>query len=559
VSLLCGGRLVGLRGVPSPAAASRSRVLAPRAMAATSQPLATQCAVEVMRAGGSAVDAAIAANAALGVMEPTGCGIGGDLFALGWDAAARRLWGLNGSGAAARALTLESLHGRLREAGMTRIPAVGAHCVTVPGTVDAWCELHARFGRLPLADVLAPAIRYGREGFPVSDVIAEYWRRNAAALVSQPGFRDVFMPGGEAPAAAATFRNPSLADLYQRIGQAGRAAFYSGEVAVAIERAVGAAGGALCAADLAAHRSDWVEPVGTRYRGVHVWQLPPNGQGLAVLQMLNVLERFDVASMGFGSPGYVHALVEAKKLAFEDRACFYADPRFVEVPLRRLLSKDYAAGRRALIRDDRALRPASSGDPAPYGGDTVCLSVGDAAGNLVSLIQSNYRGMGSGIVPAGLGFVLQNRGESFGLDPSLANVYAPGKRPFHTIIPGFVTRDGEPWLAFGVMGGAMQPQGQVQVLVNQVDFGLDVQQAGDAPRVRHEGSSEPDGRAAEGSGVVLLEPGFDAALADGLRARGHRVVTADDGDYGGYQAVQRLDGSYAGASESRKDGQAAGY
>ena len=537
---------------------TRSVVMAVRGMAATSHPLATQVAVDTLKRGGSAVDGAIAANAALGLMEPTGCGIGGDLFAIHWEAASGALTGLNASGRSPMALS------RARLADICpggRLPAHGPLSVSVPGAVDGWFELHGRFGCRPMADLLGPAIAYAEEGFPVTPVIADLWAADAAVLDRYSGFAEVFLPAGRAPRAGEVFRNPRLADTYRLLAEGGREAFYRGDAARGIHRYMAEAGGFLSYDDLAAHRSEWVEPVSTDYRGYQVWELPPNGQGIAVLQMLNLLEDDDLRTFGWGSPAYLHRLIEAKKLAFEDRARFYADPAFAEVPVAELISKPYARRRRRLMDPDRASRTLPHGEPGvTKGGDTVYLTVADERGNMVSLIQSNFRGMGSGMTPAGLGFVLQDRGESFSLNPAHANVYAPGKRPFHTIIPAFVTRGGEPYLSFGVMGADMQPQGQVQVLNNLIDFGMDIQTAGDAPRVRHDGSSDPTGGRMSGGGVVYLESGFPAEARQALAALGHRVETGGDG-FGGYQAILRdgANGVYFGASESRKDGHAAGY
>jgi len=537
--------------------ATRSVVMARQGIAATSQPLATQIAVDILKAGGTAVDAAIAANAALGLMEPTGSGVGGDLFALVWDGNQAQLHGLNGSGRSPQALTLAYF----KDQGIEAIPPFGPLSVSVPGAVDGWFALHGRFGRLPMKTLLAPAIRYADAGFPVSPVIAELWGRNAETLKGYPGFADVFMPGGKAPAAGEVFRNPALAHTYRRIAEMGRDGFYRGEVADTIERYMQDNGGFLAAKDLAEHQSEWVAPVATNYRGYDVWELPPNGQGIAALQMLNILEGYDLGALSLSDPNYLHLLVEAKKLAFEDRARFYADPAFADVPVAALISKAYAAERRALIDPRKAATAYGHGDPAVLGvGDTVYLTVADSDGTMVSLIQSNYIGMGSGMTPPGLGFVLQDRGELFSLDPQHPNVYAPGKRPFHTIIPAFVTRDGKPWLSFGVMGGAMQPQGHVQVLVNLIDFGMGLQQAGDAPRIYHGGSSEPTGGSMQDGGWVSLESGFGAAVRAALTDRGHRLKDAP-GVYGGYQAIMwnEQQGVYYGASESRKDGHAAGY
>jgi len=538
--------------------ATRSVVMARHGMVATSQPLATEAGVAALRRGGSAVDAAIAANAALGLTEPTSCGIGGDLFAIVWEASANRLHGLNASGRAPLSLTLERLLVK-----HTSIPVRGPLAVSVPGAVDGWCELHARFGRLPLRELLAPSIDYAREGFPVTEVIAAAWAAGADALRGYPGFADVFMPHGRAPAVGEPFVNLGLARAYELIASDGRAAFYEGDIAVALERTVRGSGGYLGRDDLRAHRSEWVEPVSTTYRGWRVFELPPNGQGIAVLQMLNILEGFDLGALAWGSAEHLHLLVEAKKLAFEDRAKFYADPAFASVPVERLVSKEYAAARRALLDPKRAAPAPTHGDAAAGAGDTVYLATADAAGNMVSLIQSNYMGFGSGVTVAPFGFGLQNRGSQFALDAHHANAYAPGKRPFHTIIPAFAARGSETLLAFGVMGAAMQPQGQVQVLSNMVDFGMGLQGAGDAPRVRHEGSTEPTGAPplAHG-GTVHLEAGFDAATVEGLRARGHRIEPmGEQAAFGGYQAIRRelSAGVYFGASESRKDGHAGGY
>ena len=538
---------------------TRSEVYAPQAMAATSHPLATQVALDVMKAGGSAVDAAIAANAALGLMEPTGNGIGGDLFAIVWDPRSQRLHGYDGSGRSPRALTLAEFQRR----GLEAIPPRGPLPVSVPGAVDGWFALHGRFGRLPMADVLAPTIRYAREGHPVHEVIAHYWERSVPVLSEWPGFAEQFTIDGRAPRIGETWRNPNLADTLEKIAAGGRDAFYQGEIARTIDAYFRAHDGFLRYEDLAAHAGNWVEPVSTNYRGFDVWELPPSGQGIAALQILNLLEPHDLASYGFGSPEHVHLFVEAKKLAFADRARWYADPAFHPAPVERLISKEYAAGRAPLMSMDRAARQVQPGTPAQLDeGDTIYLATADADGMMVSLIQSNYRGMGSGMAPPGLGFILQNRGEQFVLaDPEHPNAYAPGKRPFHTIIPAFVTKDGAPWLSYGVMGGAMQPQGHVQILVNMIDFGMNLQEAGDAPRIHHDGSAEPAGQNAPmaDGGRIELESGFSHETVRALMRKGHRVQFAD-GPYGGYQAIQvNPHGGWIGASESRKDGQAAGY
>ena len=537
--------------------ATRSEVIARNGMAATSQPLATQVALEVLRKGGTAVDAAIAANAMLGLVEPTGCGIGGDLFAIVWDSDSKSLHGLNASGRSPRSLTLETI----QEMGLEKIPSHGPLPVSVPGCVDGWFELHERFGRLPMEEVLAPAIHYSREGAPISELIAHYWRIGVRVLGEYPGFMETFAPDGEAPGVGDVFANPRLAETLEAIARGGRSAFYEGEIAARIEDYMAEHGGFLTAEDLAAHESEWIEPVSTSYRGHEVWELPPNGQGIAALQMLNLLEPYDIAGMGFGSADYVHVFVEAKKLAFEDRARFYADMDFAEVPVEELISREYAEERGRLIQMDRARRVVPPGDPAALeDGDTIYLSVADGDGNMVSLIQSNYRGMGSGMTPGDLGFILQDRGELFTLEEGHPNVYEPGKRPFHTIIPAFVTRDGEPFMSFGVMGGATQPQGHVQILVNVIDFGMNIQEAGDAPRILHQGSSQPTGERMTDGGRVSLETGYSWETVRELRKRGHQVGF-NVGSFGGYQGI-RWDperGVYFGASESRKDGHAAGY
>ncbi|MBX3404093.1 MAG: gamma-glutamyltransferase [Phycisphaeraceae bacterium] len=542
-----------------PPRATRSEVYATRGMAATSHPLATQIALDVLKVGGSAVDAAIAANAALGLMEPTGCGIGGDLFAIVWDPTTKRLHGYNGSGRAPARLTIDLVTSR----GLTEIPRSGPLPVTVPGTVDGWFALHAKFGKRPMRDNLAPAIAYAREGFPISPVIADGWSANVRVFARMPNFREQFTIDGRAPRAGEIWTNPNLAATLQRIADAGRDGFYIGHVPQTVEKFIAEQGGVLAAADFAAHQGEWTDPVSANYRGYDVWELPPNGQGIAALQILKILEGLDLKSMGFGSADHVHAFTEAKKLAFEDRARFYADPAFHPAPVARLISAEYAADRRALI-DMSAAAKAFEPGKIPTGADTIYLTTADSSGMMVSLIQSNYRGMGSGMVPPALGFMLQNRGEQFSLDPAHPNALVPGKRPFHTIIPAFITKEGAPWISFGVMGGAMQPQGHAQIVINLIDFGMTLQQAGDAPRIHHDGSTEPVGIAlkpmADG-GVLSLEPGFPVETVRELERRGHTIKPLATPYFGGYQAILRdlKTGVYTGASESRKDGHAAGY
>ncbi len=538
--------------------ATRSEVYAPHAMAATSHPLATQIALETMRAGGSAVDAAIAANAALGLMEPTGNGIGGDLFAIVWDPKTKKLYGYNGSGRSPKSLTLDEF----RKRGLTDIPPHGPLPVSVPGAVDGWFALHERFGKRTMAQNLAPAIRYAREGHPVHEVIAYYWGRSVPVLSKWPGFKEQFTIDGHAPRTGEIWKNPNLANTLETIGREGRDAFYKGGIARTIDAYMKANGGFLSYDDLASHHGEWVDPVSTSYRGYDVWELPPNSQGIAALQILNLLEPYDLAKYGFGSPEHVHLFVEAKKLAFADRAALYADPDFYRTPVEKLVSKTYAKQRGKLLSMDKAARSVEPGIiPELNEGDTIYLTTADADGMMVSLIQSNYRGMGSGMAPPGLGFILQDRGELFVLKEGHPNTYAPGKRPFQTIIPAFVTKDGKPWMSFGVMGGAMQPQGHAQIVMNLVDFGMNLQEAGDAPRIQHDGSTEPSGQhiAMTDGGEVDLETGFPYTTIRALMQKGHSVRFAH-GPYGGYQAIMvNPEGGYVGASESRKDGQAAGY
>ncbi len=533
---------------------TRSEVIARHGMACTSQPLATQVALDILKAGGNAIDAAIAANAVLGLVEPTGNGIGGDLFAIVWDAETQQLYGLNGSGRSPRSLTLDYF----KENGYEEIPAYGPLPVSVPGCVDGWFELHGRFGSMEMEKILQPAIDYATEGFPVTELIAYYWAGGAKALSRFPNVAEVYMPGGHAPEKGDVFKNPYLAGTLEKISKGGRDAFYKGEIAQTISAFMAEQGGFLSYDDLATHSSEWVEPLSTNYRGYDVWELPPNGQGIAALQILNIMEGYDLASMGFGSTDYIHHFVEAKKLAFEDRAKYYADPAFNDLPVNDLISKNYADERRALINPKRASRTLDAGELEQ--GNTIYLTVADEKGNMVSLIQSNYRGLGSGMCPPGLGFILQDRGELFSLEEGHSNVYEPRKRPFHTIIPAFITKEGKPWMSFGVMGGSMQAQGHAQIVINMIDFGMNLQEAGDAPRIRHVGSSQPTGQKMSDGGIINLESGISYENIRELAKRGHSVQYSVGG-YGGYQAIlwDEEKGVYFGASESRKDGQAAGY
>jgi gamma-glutamyltranspeptidase / glutathione hydrolase len=571
--------------------ASRSAVIAQNGMVATSQPLATQIGVDVLKAGGSAVDAAIAANAALGLMEPTGNGIGGDLFAIIWDPKTKKLYGLNASGRAPKGMSLAQFKAWVAKKPMApqdekgTIPDWGAASVTIPGAVDGWFEMHAKFGKMPMQSILAPTIKYANDGFPVSELIAKYWKGNTESLEKLyaqgviedvKGMRDTYLvartngtasAGRTAPVEGEVFRNPHLAQTLTMIATGGRDAFYRGPLAVKMDQYFKRIGAPHRYADFAAHKSNWVDPVSINYRGVDVLELPPNGQGVAALQILNILEGYDLKNMGRGSADFWHVFVEAKKRAFTDRARFYADPDFAKIPLAQLLSKDRAAKQRATIDMGKASQTDMPGLPIDSAAkDTIYMTVADKDGMMVSLIQSNYRGMGSGLVPYGddgnsLGFMFQDRGAQFSLDPKHANAWAPGKRPFHTIIPAFLTKGGKPLMAFGLMGGGMQPQGHAQIVVNMVDFGMGVQAAGDAARFHHDGSTEPDGGPVMSTGgVIELESGVPATIADSLRKRGH-AVKYTTGPFGGYQAIWRdpASGVYWGASEFRKDGQAVGY
>ena len=545
--------------------AGRGAVMARSGAAAASQPLATQVALDVLKSGGTAMDAAIAANAVLGVVEPTGAGLGGDLFAIVWDPKTRRLHGYNGSGRSPRSLDHDTAKARVQPNGY--LPKVGAVSVSTPGAVDGWFALHERFGRKPVSDLLAPAIDYAREGFVLTPLIAAYWRTylrnvlNSGPVEETANALATYARDGVPPRAGEVWRNPDLAATYERLGREGRDGFYLGETARIIGAYMARIGGWLSAEDLSAHRGEWVELLSTTYRGHEVWQIGGNTQGVAVLQMLNLMEGFDVAAMGAGSADLTHLMIEAKKIAYADRARHLSDARFTPSADLHLISKAYAAARADEIRMDRAGDAYEAGAP-PARADTVYLTTADRDGMMVSLIQSNYFLMGSGLVPDGLGFMLQNRGAMFSFERGHANLYAPGKRPMHTIIPGFVTRGGEPWLSFGVMGGAMQAQGQVQVLSNLIDFDMGVQEAGDAARWQHYGSGTADDPALPVDGEVTLETGFDPAVVQALRARGHRIAPSRAlSGYGGYQAILRDPSTQAwhAASEMRFDGMAGGY
>ena len=534
---------------------TRSPVLAEHGMVCTSHPLASQIGLDILKQGGNAIDAAIAANAALGLMEPTGCGVGGDLFAIVWDAKTQKLYGLNGSGRSPKSMTLDTL----KAMGLEKIPAYGPLPVSVPGAVDGWTSLHDKFGSMPLKKILSPAIEYAEEGFPVTELIGYYLSSiDRFSRMGYPNIKETYYDpnGGQRPKNGDRYRNPALAHTYRAIARKGREGFYEGEVAQTITTFIKEQGGFLSLEDLSAHRSQWVEPVSVNYRGYDVWELPPNGQGIAALQLLNILENKDFSEVRWGSEEHLHLFTEAKKRVFEDRAKYYADMDMAEVPVEALLSKEYAA------ENFNELKPyASTYDAGEISaGETIYLTVADKDGNMISLIQSNYRGMGSGMVPPGLGFMLQDRGELFSLEEGYNNTYEPGKRPFHTIIPAFITKDGSPLMSFGVMGGDFQPQGHAQIVMNMVDYGMNVQEAGDAPRWDHSGGSSPVTGPSTDKGEVHVESGIPYETVRGLMGRGHKVGFAR-GIYGGYQAIYRdpETGFYHGASESRKDGQAVGY
>ena len=533
---------------------TRSEVIAEHGMVATSHPLATQVGIDILKKGGNAIDAAIAANAAIGLMEPTGNGIGGDLFAILWIEKDKKLYGLNASGRSPKDLTLDYF----KTEGITKIPAYGPLPVSVPGCVDGWFEMHDKFGKLAMKKILDPAIRYAEDGFPVTELVSYYMHIASKTFNKYPNFKETYAIDGLIPKKGQLFKNPDLANTLRVIAKQGRKGFYEGEIAQTISKFIIDQGGFLSYNDLKSHKSDWVEPVSSNYRGYDIWQLPPNGQGIAALQILNLLEKFDIGSMGFGSAEYIHHFVEAKKIAFADRAKYYADMDFNKIPVEYLISKEYANKRRVEINGTKAARIVKAGDIE--NGDTIYLTVADNEGNMVSLIQSNYRGMGSGMIPPGLGFMLQDRGELFSLEEGHYNVYEPQKRPFHTIIPAFITKDGNPYISFGLMGGAMQPQGHAQIVINLIDFDMNLQEAGDAPRIRHISNQQPTGGEMLDGGQLSLESGFEYKEIRKLMTYGHTIIFSL-GSFGGYQAIMldKENNVYIGASESRKDGSAMGY
>ena len=531
---------------------SRSEVIAKNGMVATSHPLASQIGLQILKDGGNAIDAAIAANAALGLMEPTGNGIGGDLFVILWDAKTKKLYGLNASGPSPQNISIEYFTAKKLE----KIPSYGPLPVSVPGAVDGWIKLHERFGKLPFKELFKPTIDYANNGFPLTETIAYYLELSSKRFKTYPNFKNVWMPNGIYLNKGDIFKNPMLANTLSDIATSKRSSFYEGDMAKIMSDFVISQGGFLSTNDLAQYHAEWVEPVSTNYRGYDVWELPPNGQGIAALQILNLLERYNINKMGLFSSEYIHHFVEAKKLAFADRAKYYADPDFNDIDIHYLISKEYADLRAKHINPLKSSISDNAGSLKD--GDTIYLTTADKEGNMVSLIQSNYRGMGSGMVPPGLGFMIQNRGELFSLDKDHANSLVGGKRPFHTIIPAFITKDNKPFISFGVMGGATQPQAHAQIAINIIDFNLNLQEAGDAPRIVHTGSSQPTGETMINGGSLSLEKAFTETIIEELKTKGH-IINYQPGIFGGYQAIMLKDGIFYGASESRKDGHAVGY
>ena len=548
--------------------ATRSAAMGCSGAAGTAHPIATLTAIEILKRGGSAVDGAVAANACLGFLEPTSSGIGGDCYAMIWDPALAKVVSLAGSGRSPKSLTLEMVRARAKN-GV--IPPLGAIAVSTPGALDAWWTLHQRYGKLKWAELFEPAIHLCESGVPVPQVIGFYIKRNLA-IFTRPGSGveetanalHTYAPGGKAPGEGDVFRNPDLARTYRMIAAGGRDAYYDGPIAHTIDAYFKRIGGWLSYEDLREQHAEWLDPLVTTYRGVDVYGMAANTQGLATLQMLNIIENFDMRGMGFQSPASLHTQIEAKRLAYEDRARYYADPHFSKIPIEWLNSKAYAAERAKLISPDKILTPIYPGQ-APSHGDTTYFTVSDKDGMMVSMIQSNFRGMGSGLVADGLGFMFQDRGELFSLQQGHPNIYAPGKRPFQTIIPGFATRDGKPWMSFGVMGGDMQPQGQTQIIVNRVDYGLEIQSAGDSARWHHEGSSQTMGEDPKGlgpKGILRLEAGVPVETRQALIALGWPMGESDGG-YGRYECIEhRMSGNdrvYAAATEMRADGVALAY
>jgi len=536
--------------------------------AGTAHPLATLTAIEILKRGGSAADAAVAANACLGFLEPVSSGIGGDCFVLAWDPKQSKVVALAGSGRSPKSLSLETARSRAKNGAL---PTYGAVSVSVPGALDAWWNLHQRYGKLKWAELFEPAIHLATSGVPVPQIIGMYIQRNMAAFV-RPGSGveetanalHTWAPSGKVVGEGDVFRNPDLARTYKLIAEGGRDAFYNGPIADTIDKYFKRIGGWLSKEDLKDHHSEWLDPLSTTYRGVEVFAMPANTQGLATLQMLNIIENFDLREMGFQSAASLHTQIEAKRLAYEDRARYYADPHFAKIPIDWLKSKEYAAQRAKLIKPGEILTPIYPGQ-APSHGDTTYFTVADSDGLMISQIQSNFRGMGSGLVADSLGFMFQDRGQLFSLKDGHPNIYAPGKRPFQTIIPGFACKDGKPWMSFGVMGGDMQPQGQAQIIINRVDYGLDIQAAGDSPRWHHEGSSQSMGEDVAGlepKGILRLEHGVPEATQKALTEIGWPMGPSDGG-FGRYECIEhRMSGNdrfYSAASEMRCDAIALAY
>ena len=529
--------------VTSPATSSgRSTVYAPRGAVATSHPLATGAALRVLENGGNAFDAAVTAAAVLNVVEPHMTGAGGDLFAIGWVAAEERLVGLDASGRSGSLIDVDALVA----GGATAVPGSGAQAVTVPGAFSGWDALVRAHGTVTLAEALEPAVRIAEEGFPVSPIVASDWAGVAEHLRRDAGAAATFLIDGEAPAAGEWFANPDLARTFRRVAEGGIEEFYGGDLGREIVDGLAALGGYLTLDDLREHEVRWVEPLSVRYKGYVLHELPPAGQGIAALQMLAMLEGFDLRAMGHNTPEYLHHLIEAKKLAHADLARYVADPAHMDVVVAELLDREYLAARAELIDPEAARDRPDPGEPATAS-ETIYLSVADRHGNMVSFINSIYSYFGSRVVVPGTGLVLQNRGAGFTLEEGHPNRIGPRKRPLHTIIPAFVTREGEPWLAFGVMGGSMQPQGHVQVLLNVIEFGMDLQEAIDAPRFRHL------------SGTAVAIENLTPEGAEALAALGHTLRSPLEVAFGGAQAVMRLPRGWAAGSDPRKDGMAAGH
>lgn len=550
-----GDRIVGRKF------ASRSVVYGTNGAAATAHPIASLVGIDILRKGGTAIDAAIAINAALGFLEPVSCGIGGDAFVMLWDTKQNKVVGFNGSGRSPSGMNIDYVRSRAKN---NHIPSYGVPSVSIPGAVDTWGKLHAKYGKLKFSECLEPAIALCENGAPVPQLIAYYLERNVARFLSPNSMVDetenlkkTYMPNGKTPREGEIFKNPNLANTYKKIAKEGARSFYEGDIAGKIDKYFKRIGGFINYNDLKNHHGEFTDPIKTNYRGLDVYGLAPNTQGLSTLQILNILENFDLKNMGFLSTSSIHTQVEAKRLAFEDRAKFFADPNFSKTPIDQLLSKTYSKELAAKIRQDAIIERIIPYE-APSKGDTTYFTVSDKNGMMVSWIQSNYRGMGSGLVPDDLGFMFQDRGELFSLKEGSPNIYAPNKRPFHTIIPGFAKKNGASFMSFGVMGGDMQPQGQAQIIVNMVDYGLNLQEAGDAPRWHHEGSSEPTGEIAEGIGILKIENNMPKSTKEGLEKIGWKLG-ASDGGFGGYQAIQKIENTYGAASEMRKDGLALAY